>query len=220
MSITHAKLIKFVLPFALVLWFLVASDAAARPRTCEPMFSSPMPDLLAKSGMNPTDIRIKTFHQKNNRVWIEIRKTDGTPIGRIALRPGGRSFFQIEIALLEEGYEGKGLGFLLYQAAAHVASERYNRVLSSGRNSHSPDAEKLWKKMIASDAAAIRFLPLLALVNYLNEVTPRTPITPDEVSTYVDRFGQSIYVMNRDSAAAVAFRKIYEKRGSEVINTE
>ncbi len=217
---TYAKLLKFGLSFALLIWFLIASDAAARTRNCEDIFSSAPPDLLAKSGLKPTDIRIKTIHHKHNRVWIEIQKSNGTPIGRIALWPGGRSFFQIEIVLVEAGFEDKGIGFLLYQAAAHVAAERYHRVLSSGRDSHTPDAEKLWQKMIDSGAATIRFLPLLELVNYLNETTPRAPFTPDDVAAYVDRFGQSIYVMQQDSAAAHAFKKIYERRGGEIINTE
>jgi hypothetical protein len=184
-------------------------------RACESFFEPAEIDLLAKSGLKPNEIEITAYHKNENRVWIELRKAGHATIGRMGLWPRGHRYFQVEIVLLENGYEGKGLGFLMYASAAGIAAKKYHRTLSTRRDRHSNSTEALWQKMVDSGAADIRHLPLHELVNYLNGPSSNSPITPDELMEYIDRFGQSIYVLKDQSAAAKAAMRLYRISGKD-----
>lgn len=189
------------------------SRATASAPYCPSLFVS-QNDLLAKSGLSSSDIMFETYYRPDEHVWIELRRKDRSMIGSIGLWLGGRKLSHIEIVLLQEGFEGKGFGFLLYSVASHVAQMKYGRTLSGSRGHHSMSAEVLWRKLISSGAADIRYLSLLELWEYLNNISP-VKLSTGELSQYVEQFGQTIYVMRDDTSSAKSAATLYESRNQD-----
>lgn len=118
-------------------------------------------DLLMSKGIDPARVSGRLDSHGPNDGWITLSlQIDGKSAGYLIItletEVNGALYPTIAKVEVQEQFQGKGLGSILYIAANRIATEQFKRPLHRSELT-SPDAKRTWKRFVEMGYAEVSY---------------------------------------------------------------